>query len=218
MFYSIKNIQETKNGMTVEVSGYFGDDEGTTNKEYTVPIEMFSDFFVSEGTKIDDSKLEELVQAAEFNRAYQRALVMLGNSDYSKYRLEKTLIYKGFSKKISEKVAKFCVDKGYINEDRQAMDQAEYFVSSKCWGKKRICADLMSKGYNKNSIMNAIGSIDEDEFKEACRKQIKKRFLTPYTDNKEKARRISVLARLGFEYSVIIDVFDEIEGEPDEDD
>ena len=79
-----------------------------------------------------------------------------------------------------------------------------YFCLKKYYGKKRIAAELMGRGYERKAIFEAIDSVTAEEYSYALRRLISQKFKTPPADRREQDNRIAALSRMGFSISEIM--------------
>ena len=90
MYYRITDINETRAGISAEITAIGDADESVV---LLFKPSLWFDLGLSSGDEIDEDKLSELRHAADFSRAIARAEGMLASSDYSRQRLISRLLH-----------------------------------------------------------------------------------------------------------------------------
>ncbi len=156
--------------------------------------------------EISRERFDEIAHAANICSAYKKGLFLLGYGACS----EKSLIYKlrtkGFDNAISCEAVAMLSAEGYINEDDDAVREAERCIT-KFWGRKRILSHLYSKGYSAASIRYAQEYLDNVDFINNCalliNKSYRKQFELAKKDPNTKAKLVNALVRMGYTFSEI---------------
>ena len=161
MTYTIAHVYETRAGISVEITC----NEENTN---TTTILFKPSFWLEEklavGDSIDDERLQSLRDTAELCCAVARAESLLASSDYSRRRLINRLLHYKHEQSVCEAAADYMVGHGYINETEQTKRITKFYCQRKHWGKKRIAAELMGRGYERAVIFKALDSVSEEEY------------------------------------------------------
>lgn len=124
------------------------------------------------GDAIDSDALTALKMADERYRACVKALRVLSYGDNSEGMLMRKLQMAGISRDIAEEVVSEMVSRGYINTRRQLEKLVANEVNLRNSGPMKLIPKLISKGYKKSEIVEAIdtltsrGEIDFDAAKE----------------------------------------------------
>ena len=210
--YRIKSIEKTGSRFVVKVSGD-GIEAGFA-ETYLVAGEFFLPLGVNDGDMIDDASLEALSSASDLTAAVSKALDALSYSVLSRRALTEKLRFKyRIDKETAERAADYAVKRGYLDEDAQAKDIAERCVRGKLWGKRRIAAELYSKGYPREVAETAADSIPDGSYAAALEKLIDKKAKTAPADGAEHNRLVSSLIRLGHSPSAVKEALAERFGE-----
>lgn len=117
---------------------------------------------LTEDTLLDRDTLAALEEANAHYTATVRALRLLAAGDQSALGLARKLRERGVEKELAVSVAADMKAKGYIREGRQAYRLAVTRANIKLWGRRRITADLISKGYPAATVRAAIIKAEED--------------------------------------------------------
>lgn len=197
--YTVESLESGNAGTTVVLSAADGG-EGQT---YLVKRHTVKSLGIHEGDTVDGEIVKVLFEDAELGRAEARMVRILSYSDHSCQALVRKLVSYGFSKEIAERAAERAVELGYIKETEQAIRCADYYIRRKYWGKKRIAMELMSHGYAREAIVEAVSSIDDELFCATLEKLIEKKYPQDTSDAEEKKRRISSILRMGYSVSEI---------------
>ena len=165
---------------------------------FLLSASVFADLHLTVG-ECDRDTFDTVSEAAELYRATKKGLSLLGYGTASQKALYRKLVMKGFSKDIAQKAASELSENGFINENSDAVREAERCVV-KLWGKKRIVAHLRSKGYSDESIREAIYSLEDNgiDFAELCAERLEKTTDSLPCDPKEMQKLVASLMRYGF--------------------
>ena len=144
MQYQIADVYETRAGISVVLSC---DDEDEADKTLLFKPSLWLEEGLQAGDVLDEESMEHLSATAQFCQAIARAEGLLASTDYSRTRLIYRLMRYGFDRSVCERAADYMIEKGYIREMEQAPRIARFYCKNKHWGKKRIAAELMGRGY-----------------------------------------------------------------------
>jgi len=95
----------------------------------------------------------------------------------------------------------------------QAAQCADYYIRHKYWGKKRIAMELISRGYGRKTVSEAIATISDALFEATIVKLVEKKYPEPAEDRAEHERRISAISRMGYSLSEIKKAMSAVYGE-----
>lgn len=207
MNYTLTAIDDTRAGISAEI---VCNDDGEKTILLFKPS-IWKEEGVKKGECFDDEVLARLRYAADFSRAIARAEGMLASSDYSRQRLISRLLHHDLPRDICEKTADYMISHGFINEEDQTKRITRFFCIRKHWGKKRIAAELMGRGYDRKVILASLATVSDEEYFNSLMSYVEKKYPEPADDRNEKERRIAALSRLGYSIGEINRAFEEIE-------
>ena len=162
--------------------------------------EFFEPLGISEGDDIGEEAFEALRRSAALTGAVSKTLDVLSRSDVSRKALTDKLKYKyDIDAGSAEFAADYVTERGYLDEDAAARRSAARYVRRKRWGRRRVAADLISKGYPREGSVAAAASVPDEEYREALDELIRRRYPSPLRDPAEIRRAVSALIRLGHE-------------------
>lgn len=170
--------------------------------DFLITEESYKEFRFDEGDTLSEEDISALEEEASFCRAAARSVKILSYSSHSKIALIRKLCQYGFDKETAIRAADNAEARGNLNEKRQAEHLTDYYLRHKYWGKKRIAAELMSKGYGKDAVIGAISGVDESRFEENLHRLISRKAVPE--DKHERDRYISALVRMGYSISEIL--------------
>lgn len=151
---------------------------------------------------------EELYEAAEreeaLEQAVERGLRILGCGGISQRALENRLTQKGVKRQLAKEAAEQLAQRGYLNENAQALREAERCVG-KLWGPRRIEASLRSKGYSSEVVQRAMYALEDEgtDFVHLCAERIRGQKQEPPREPRERQKWMAALSRYGFSGSEI---------------
>ena len=88
--------------------------------------------------------------------------------------------------------------KGYIHEDSTAALRAEQGLR-KGWGERRIREDLCAHGFSREAVEEAMESLSDVDWAEACAAVLRKRYGEIPAERGQRQKLIAAMMRLGFE-------------------
>lgn len=125
------------------------------------------------------------------------AAKLLGFCDRSEKEIRERILKKGYSEEECEEAIAFCLEYGYLDDNRFAKHFVHDSVEIKKFGKRRIKQDLRMKGVGDEAIDEALSDIgDEREF---LKKEVERRFGNlDFSDKKVKNKVYGYFLRRGF--------------------
>lgn len=136
------------------------------------------------------------------------ALTILANRSCSEGQLRDRLGAKGWAEaSLIEDCIKRLKELGYVNDDLFAQGYASYRVSSKPLGRARLARELAFKKVPRNSINEALDKVFEEVPEETLIDRAIVHRLRSHGQPADRAavkRMFDHLARLGFEYDLIV--------------
>ena len=135
-------------------------------------------------------------------RAVLAAERLLEYGANSRYGLAVKLRKRGFSVGEAFFAADRMVEKGAVNELRDAEREIARIASKGC-GRMRIEADLSAKGYSRETVAAMSDRISEIDFAGICRSVIRKKWGEMPSDPALRKKAVASLMRLGFSGSDI---------------
>lgn len=164
--------------------------------EFLITEDSFRELGLEEGAILSEEEFSVLETEADFCRAAARAVKILSYSSHSKAALVRKLRGFGFDGEVAVRAADAVTEKGLLDELHQAEHLTDYYLRHKYWGKKRIAAELMSRGYGKDAIVGALSQVDEDRFAENLARLVAKK---PVPEEKQaRDKYVSALVRMGY--------------------
>lgn len=173
---------------------------------FSLDVAQVVDYRIKVGAVLDEARIEELRNASEFGKLYQRALewVLLRPRSVRETRdyLSKKVYEKKLNKDYVDEVIGRLSDKGYIDDYRFAEFWAQNRFVKKGVSRKRLTMELMKKGISRE-IIN--GVLDERNDEEELRKMAAKK----RSRYKEPEKLMAYLVRQGFPYDLVRKVVEE---------
>lgn len=177
---------------------------------FLLSARLFADLRIAVGESSREC-FDATSEAAELYRATKKGLTLLSYGASSEKALQRKLMMKGFPKDISVRAVKELSDEGYINEESDALREAER-SAAKLWGKKRIAAHLYEKGFSDKAVKSAIYGIEDSgtDFTELCAERLRRTAKGIPEDQRERQKLIASLIRYGFSMSEIKEAFETV--------
>lgn len=176
---------------------------------FGVSANCLVDFNLYKGRKLSQKEIERIKEAETKNKCFEKAYRLLSLRPRSEQEISERLAEK-FSLALVRETVQQLKDNGYINDREFASQWIK--ERSKNYGKKKIRAELLKKGVDKNIIDQLLGELKFEKELKSARDLIlsKKRFQAISRD--EAYRKVMpFLARRGFSYDVIKEIIKDFE-------
>lgn len=206
--YKILSVDETKAGISVETEC----SDGGEVKKSLLSKEFWVSLGFSEGDVLSEAKYETFQQTVVTSRAVARAMGILASSDHSRGKLIHRLMKYGFDRDTASAAADYAVDHGYIKEGEQTLRIASFYAKTKHWGKKRIAAELIGRGYCKDAVVTAVESVSDEDYFSALMTLVERKYPDKTEDSHEYQLRVAALSRMGYNMSEIRRAFADVYG------
>lgn len=194
--YIVTAVEKMPAGVSLQLEC---EDGGTG---YLISEETYRTLAYEEGRELTEEEAAFLESEAEYLRAVARTLKILSYSSNSKASLVRKLCHYGFERDVALRAAASAEADGTLDENRQASHLCDYYVRHKYWGKKRIAAELMCRGYEKEAVMFALSSVEEERFAHNLMLLVENKPVPE--DAAKRDRYIAAIARMGYSVSEII--------------
>ena len=152
------------------------------------------------GVELTEERMEEILRAADFRRARERALYLLDYRDHSRGEIVEKLS-RNVDRVIAEEVADKLCELGLIDNGTYAKKLARHFLLTKKYGARRAEFEMRRKGIDGRLAAEAVAEVepDEDLLEELALKKYG-RYLEDDPDGKGRDKAIRGLMRLGHGY------------------
>ena len=152
------------------------------------------------GVELTEERMEEILRAADFRRARERALYLLDYRDHSRGEIVEKLS-RNVDRVIAEEVADKLCELGLIDDGTYAKKLARHFLLTKKYGARRAEFEMRRKGIDGRLAAEAVAEVepDEDLLEELALKKYG-RYLEDDPDGKGRDKAIRWLMRLGHGY------------------
>lgn len=216
---ALTSQQKDLNRVNVIVDGKF---------RFSLDVFQIADLGIRVGKEYSDKELVELEIESQFGKLYARALEYClmrphSSKELRDYLYKKTLTkrYKsrrtgellertGVSQAVTGRVYDRLVEKGYINDEAFARYWVEHRHRAKGVSKRKLHAELASKGVDRTIVEKALGESDRTDNEELQKMIAKKRPRYP-----DEQKLMQYLARQGFAYDDIKQALSANEDESD---
>ena len=152
------------------------------------------------GVELTEERMEEILRAADFRRARERALYLLDYRDHSRGEIVEKLS-RNVDRVIAEEVADKLCELGLIDDGTYAKKLARHFLLTKKYGARRAEFEMRRKGIDGRLAAEAVAEVepDEDLLEELALKKYG-RYLEDDPDGEGRDKAIRGLMRLGHGY------------------
>ncbi|MEK7447454.1 MAG: RecX family transcriptional regulator [Patescibacteria group bacterium] len=175
---------------------------------FSLSSHVLVDCGLEENHSLTDRQIEEIKNADETGKAYNRAILILSYRANTESELKRKLT-KNFDEATVEKVAIKLKGQGLINDT----DFAERYIKQSKKGKRLVSLELMKKGVDKETISFLMQDKDEEIELENALKTAE-RTLKKYEKSDihtQKTKIYESLTRKGFSYDIFKQVVKRLE-------
>ncbi len=158
----------------------------------------------SVGKEIDDTDVEDAVDAARVCECAVAGAGLLAYTDNSVRRLARKLCARGYERDVADEAARALSRFGYIREDAQIERRGRALAERKLRGRRRVISDLCALGYDMDAIRSWDAGCSID-YASICARAIERRGGLPSREDGDregyeakKRRLLSYLYRQGF--------------------
>lgn len=153
------------------------------------------------GQNLDKQQLNKLLNRAELDKAYMRALDLLSRRPRSEWEIEQYLIRKGYNNNTVQQILNKLSNKGYIDDEKFAESWVRSRRMLKNISHRKLLYELQQKHISKDIINNVLEQDMTDEILVIKKIIQNKRLQSRYQDNNIKLK--AYLIRQGFKYNDI---------------
>ncbi len=121
----------------------------------------------------------------------------LAAGDLSVGMLVRRLRQRGVPKEAALEAAGELAARGYLNEKRAALSEAERGIA-KLWGDRRVLSDLSAKGFGQEALEAAAERLSDENGGDRCAALIRKKRMTLPADPRGQQKLFAALARYGY--------------------
>jgi len=170
--------------------------------DITVSFDDYSELctYIKAG-EISEELFSVLEERGRRYAAYSYGLYLLGYGECSRKKMVYKLTKKGHDRDSAEAAADMLVHAGYINEFELIHEAMLHACRDKCYGRRRIVAELYQKGFEREDIREAFRLFEgELDYEQAKKKLLLAKFGSEDpkpSDIKEKQKIQAALYRYG---------------------
>ena len=183
--------------------------DGSTMRLYRQTVE---DFCLYTGMELDESKMQDLCQAADKMSARMRAVRILSVTNVSKDDLEQRLIHKGENPFYAREAVAWMCDLNLL-DDRVTAEQIVQKCIQKGYGKSRAKQALFEKRIPKDLWQDALANYPDltEKIVDFIRTKV-----SDFQDERQVRRTMDALIRRGHSYSEIRSAMEQVSLDIDE--
>lgn len=136
---------------------------------------------------ISPEVLPKLMECADRYAAVRYAVRLLSGGMYNKQQLARKLHLKGYSDMAIRHALSFVVGCGYVNEKMQIESYIRVCIRRRGYGRRKIWAVLMKRGYAQEDIKNALAMYTDEDFENSKHDFLMRKFGKLEPETKEEA-------------------------------
>lgn len=140
---------------------------------------------------------DALETAAKLSEAVRCGRNLLSWGFSSRSLLTRKIMRHGFDREVAEKAAERLSERGMVDEEKELPTEVRKCLR-KLWGRNRIRAYLVMRGYAKETVDLLDRELDEVDFAEQCRRLIEKHYGGLPINQEEMKKMTAGLSRYGY--------------------
>ncbi|MBD0380281.1 RecX family transcriptional regulator [Paenibacillus sp. WST5] len=165
------------------------------------------------GETIDPEQMLTILRDEERNKAYTKALGMIGRRPHSSSEVKRKLKEHGFEQPIIQWTIDTLEQQNYINDEDFAKMWMEHRIYTQRKGRNLVRQELQQKGIHKELVQGAMQTIDPDEELEGALKVARTKWKQTSGEMIDKKRKTAAfLMRRGYTGSVVSKVLTQLGG------
>ncbi len=151
------------------------------------------------GSRVNERQLTRILRDEELQKAIHAALRYAGRRARSIYEVKQKLSSLSYEEELAEEAVACLQRQGVLNDEKYAIELAEYRFFSQKKGKKWIEQELKHKGIAAEYIQRALNKFDQEDETEQALALAEKKWNSVKGDDLDKKRKTySFLLRRGF--------------------
>ncbi|UJF35408.1 regulatory protein RecX [Paenibacillus hexagrammi] len=191
------------------------------NDEYAFSVheDIMIKHRLMKGEIIHPEHTQTILEDEERNKAYLKALGMIGRRPHSAVEIKRKLKESGFEEVIITWACERLQEQNYVNDEQFAKMWSEHRIYSQKKGRNWVKQELQQKGVQKEIVQEAIQAIDpEEEYHGAYKLGHNKWKLTSGSLLDKKRKTAAFLLRRGYTHSIVNKVLSEVGGNVEDND
>ena len=185
------------------------------NEKLYLSYEVYLKSGLRKNEEISDSRFSALIEENQSFHIKQKAFRLLGRRQHSAFELKLKLKQKGYNEQLISRVINQLRNSNYLNDYEFAKTFAEENIKNKLWGQRKVEAELIKKGVDREIISQIVNEkfSDSDQIDNAlelARKKYKSLLDRNTNTEKIKSKLITFLLSRGYNYDTVKRVVDTI--------
>ena len=175
-------------------------------------------FALTKGKILEAFEIDEITYEDEIAKAFNRALNFLSFQMRSEYEVKRKLLEAGFGESVVLEAVRKLEKLGFLNDETYSKALLETKKKTAKKGPKAIKQDLVRKGIDKETQNKVLNSFTYEEqlsiAKELAEKAVRSHQNKTPIQIKQKIQEL--LTRKGYSFTIISEIIEEIDIEPEE--
>ena len=178
-------------------------------------FEVFIKSGLRKNDEISESRFTSLIEENQTYHLKQKAFRLLGRRQHSAFELKLKLRQKGYKNDLISSVVIQLLESNYLNDYDFAKTFTEENIKNKLWGSRKIEAELIKKGVDKEIITQVISEkfSNENQLEKAIelgKKKYKSLVVRNTDKDKIQPKLYAFLLSKGYDYDIIKRMIDSI--------
>ncbi len=177
-----------------------------SGEKFNFSFDLILKYKIKKGKKITKQALQEIVSEQRIITAKQTAMAFISYKPRTESQVAKKLKQEKFTSEEINTAIQFLKEFGYLDDEHYARKYVEYAKTHKKSSRRKIEADLLKRGIDKEIILNAIGETlsNDEEFENAIKIAMKKYALLQSRNiEKPEQKVINYLLSKGFSFEIV---------------
>ena len=185
------------------------------NEKLFLAFEVFIKSGLRKNDEISESRFTSLIEENQTYHLKQKAFRLLGRRQHSAFELKLKLRQKGYKNDLISSVVIQLLESNYLNDYDFAKTFTEENIKNKLWGSRKIEAELIKKGVDKEIITQVISEkfSNENQLEKAIelgKKKYKSLVVRNTDKDKIQPKLYAFLLSKGYDYDIIKRMIDSI--------
>lgn len=200
MKVEITDVAAVDFGDSVRIKVEITSNDNVDKRQFLISSEQYYELGMLRPCIISEDIFDKISEMSEIYSCIRKGSELLSYAVSNKSTLVRKLRVRGYSNENAALAVEYLSDKGYIDEVSQAEKLILRYAQKNLYGKRRIAAELFSKGYSKETVNEAFENVSSDiDFDDNKKKLVKIKFAgQDISDFSVKQKVYSLLKRYGY--------------------
>lgn len=181
---------------------------------FSADLDTYARYHLCTGQRYPIALMEEVRQESSYQQAKEAAFRLLAYKSYTTAMLRQRL-ERDYDPECVQRVLERAEELGLLDDRDYALRLSRDLVRVKKWGLIRVEQELRRRGLGPQEVQEALEQFEELDVDQRIAQVVDRKYRSAIQDEKGLRRTVNGLLRLGYEYSDISRVLQNLREDPD---